>query len=84
VRVVYLFDAGTFVWSAALVLACTRWRVPSGNPAPPSPRRPCPRAATSDLVTRVVDRDQFLPAVTGHGDAVDQAEQVVSRLLAIR
>ena len=40
--------------------------------------------ATSDLVTRAVDRDQFLPAVTGHGDATDQAEQVVSRLLAIR
>ena len=40
--------------------------------------------ATSDLVTRAVDRDQFLPAVTGHGDAADQAEQVVTRLLTIR
>ena len=40
--------------------------------------------ATSDLVTRAVDRDQFLPAVTGRGDAADQAEQVVSSLLAIR
>lgn len=40
--------------------------------------------ATSDLVTRAIERDQFLSAVTNHGDSDDEAEQVVSRLLAIR
>lgn len=40
--------------------------------------------ATSDLVARVVERDLFLSAVTNHGEAADEAEAVVSRLLAIR
>ena len=40
--------------------------------------------ATSDLVTRAIHRDKFLPAVTGHGDAADAADQVVSSLLMIR
>jgi CRP-like cAMP-binding protein len=40
--------------------------------------------ATTDLVTRVIDRRHFLPAVTGHGDAADEAELVVGRLLLIR
>ncbi|MCU1361752.1 MAG: hypothetical protein JWN99_3041 [Ilumatobacteraceae bacterium] len=40
--------------------------------------------ATSDLVARVIDRQQFIPAVTGHGGALDEAERVVSRFLAIR
>ncbi len=40
--------------------------------------------ATTDLVTRAIHRDKFLPAVTGHGGAVDEADQVVSSLLAIR
>jgi hypothetical protein len=39
--------------------------------------------ATSDLVTRTIDRGVFLPAVTGHGDASEQAELVVGRLMAV-
>jgi predicted MFS family arabinose efflux permease len=49
--------------------------------------RDIPRTATvvagSDLVLRALDRGDFLPAVTGHGDAVEQAELVVTHLLAI-
>ena len=40
--------------------------------------------ATSDLVARTIERDQFLHAVTGNGDAAAQADVVVGRLLAIR
>jgi MFS family permease len=39
--------------------------------------------ATSDLVLRGLDRHDFVPAVTGHGEAQEEAELVVSRLLAI-
>ncbi|HUC32540.1 MAG TPA: MFS transporter [Ilumatobacteraceae bacterium] len=39
--------------------------------------------ATSDLVTRAIERQHFLPAVTGHGAARDEAETVVNRLMAI-
>ena len=50
--------------------------------------RDMPRTATvtttSDLVARAIHRDKFLPAVTGHGDAADAADQVVSSLLMIR
>lgn len=35
--------------------------------------------ATSELTTRAISRDEFLPAVTGHGGAVEQAETVMSR-----
>jgi MFS family permease len=30
-------------------------------------------SATSDLVTRVIERGHFIPAVTGHGEAADEA-----------
>ena len=40
--------------------------------------------ATSDLVTRVLDRAVFLPAVTGHKDAAGEAEAVISRMLSTR
>jgi len=39
--------------------------------------------ATSDLTTRAIDRDAFLAAVTGHGEAFDAADQVVERLLSV-
>ena len=40
--------------------------------------------ATSDLVTRAIEREQFLPAVTGNAESSNQAELVITRLLAIR
>ena len=40
--------------------------------------------ATSDLVTRVIDRAVFLPAVTGHKEAAGEAEAVISRMLGAR
>ena len=40
--------------------------------------------ATSDLTARTIGRDRFLAAVTGHGDAADQAELVIGSLLAGR
>jgi CRP-like cAMP-binding protein len=40
--------------------------------------------ATTDLVTRAIERHHFLAAVTGHGDAAEEAELVVRRLLADR
>jgi hypothetical protein len=39
-------------------------------------------AATSDLVLRAIDRGHFLPAVTGHTAASEQAELVVGRLMS--
>lgn len=49
--------------------------------------RDIPRTATvtaaNDVVLRSIDRDLFLPAVTGHGEALSQAEQVVSWRLGI-
>lgn len=40
--------------------------------------------ATSDLTVRTIGRDRFIAAVTGHGDAADQAELVIGPLLAGR
>ena len=40
--------------------------------------------ATSDLIARTIERDRFLAAVTGHGDAADQAELIIGPLLAGR
>ncbi len=37
--------------------------------------------ATSDLVLRAIDRRHFIPAVTGHNEANDQAELTISRML---
>jgi MFS family permease len=46
--------------------------------------RDVPRTATvtavTDLTARAIDRRHFLPAVTGHADASQQAELVVDRL----
>ncbi len=39
---------------------------------------------TSDLTAYTIGRDRFLAAVTGHGDAADQAELVIGPLLAGR
>ncbi len=39
--------------------------------------------ATSDLVARVIDREHFIPAVTGHGESADRANHVVGRLMMI-
>jgi MFS family permease len=40
--------------------------------------------ATSDLTLRAIEREHFLPAVTGHGAAADEADQLVNRLLTAR
>jgi MFS family permease len=40
--------------------------------------------ATADVTARALHRNRFIPAVTGHGDASDEAEAVVARLLTIR
>ncbi len=40
--------------------------------------------ATTDLVTRTIDRSRFLAAVTGHEDASRRAQEVSTRLLEIR
>ena len=40
--------------------------------------------ATADLVARIIERDHFLRAVTGHGDATDEAEAVITRWLTTR
>jgi CRP-like cAMP-binding protein len=49
--------------------------------------RDVPRTATvtavSDLTARAIDRRHFLPAVTGHADASEQAELVVGRFTDI-
>lgn len=49
--------------------------------------RDIPRTATvtaiSDVALKGLERDDFLDAVTQHGEASDQAEQVVSRLLSL-
>lgn len=49
--------------------------------------RDIPRTATvtalSELQLKGLERDEFLDAVTTHGEASDQAEQVVSRLLTL-
>ena len=44
--------------------------------------RDVPRMATvhahTDVVCRTLSKDDFVPAVTGHGDAAQEAEQVVN------
>ncbi len=35
--------------------------------------------AVTDLTARAIERRHFLPAVTGHADASEQAELVVGR-----
>ena len=40
--------------------------------------------ATTDVVTRTIDRTRFLTAVTGHEDASRRAKEVSTRLLEIR
>ena len=40
--------------------------------------------ATTDVVTRTIDRTRFLAAVTGHEDASRRAKEVSTRLLEIR
>ena len=40
--------------------------------------------ATTDVVTRTIDRSRFLAAVTGHEDASRRAQEVATRLLEIR
>ena len=50
--------------------------------------RDIPRTATvraeTPLVLRTIDRDAFVAAVTGHGDATAEADQVVENLLQYR
>ncbi len=50
--------------------------------------RDIPRTATvvaiDDLVMRAIEREPFIAAVTGHGDASAEAEFVVRRLLLVR
>lgn len=49
--------------------------------------RDIPRTATvtalTDLELKGLEREEFLDAVTAHGEALDQAEQVVSRFLTL-
>jgi CRP-like cAMP-binding protein len=47
------------------------------------PRQATVRAGDSELVLKGLDRDVFLPAVTGHGEARDAAEAAVERWLAL-
>jgi MFS family permease len=46
------------------------------------PRTASVRAGSGPLVLRGLDRDDFIPAVTGHGEASQVADAVVERLLA--
>ena len=50
--------------------------------------RRIPRTATvtalSPLVLRIIESEPFVSAVTGHGEAADQAEQLLTRLLEVR
>jgi MFS family permease len=47
------------------------------------PRQATVRAGDGELVLKGLDRDDFLPAVTGHGDARATAEAAVERWLAL-
>lgn len=47
------------------------------------PRTATVRAADEPLVLTGIDRDDFIPAVTGHGEASDIADNVVERLLTL-
>jgi MFS family permease len=47
------------------------------------PRTATVQAGDEDLVLRGLDRDEFLPAVTGHGEANEVADAVVERWLAL-
>ena len=50
--------------------------------------RDIPRTATvraeTPLVLRTIERDTFVAAVTGHGEATAQADQVINTLLQYR
>jgi MFS family permease len=39
--------------------------------------------ATSAVTARTIERDEFIAAVTGHGEAAERADAVVGRLMAI-
>ena len=47
------------------------------------PRTATVQAGDEDLVLRGLDRDEFLPAVTGHGEAHEVADAVVDRWLSL-
>ena len=47
------------------------------------PRTATVRAGDEDLVLRGLDRDEFIPAVTGHGEAHEVADAVVERWLSL-
>jgi len=47
------------------------------------PRTATVQAGDEDLVLQGLDRDEFLPAVTGHGEASEVADAVVERWLAL-
>ena len=47
------------------------------------PRTATVQAGDEDLVLRGLDRDEFLPAVTGHGEAHEVADAVVERWLSL-
>ena len=47
------------------------------------PRTATIQAGDGDLVLQGLDRDEFLPAVTGHGEASEVADAVVERWLAL-
>ena len=55
----------------------------------PIERPDVPRTATvtasanSELVLRGIERDEFIPAVTGHGEAAEVADAVVERWLSL-
>ena len=49
--------------------------------------RDVPRQATvlalTDLTLQALERDEFITAVTGHGEAVLRAENTIARFLAV-
>ena len=47
------------------------------------PRTATVQAGDEDLVLQGLDRDEFIPAVTGHGEASEVADAVVERWLAL-
>jgi MFS family permease len=47
------------------------------------PRTATVRAADDPLVLKGIDREQFIPAVTGHGEAAEVADTTINRLLTL-
>jgi len=41
------------------------------------------RAGDEPLVLKGIDRDDFIPAVTGHGEASEIADSIIERWLAL-